>query len=280
MKIINKGEFTGERALYNTVDAEISESRFFDGESPLKESKNIAVNNCTFEWKYPLWYCTNVKVKNTTWLETARSGIWYTNNIEINDCNIIAPKQFRRCSKIILNNCIFPNALETMWSCKDIKITNCKICGDYFGMNSENIYIINIKLDGNYCFDGGKNIEIHNSVLNSKDSFWNCENVVVYDSKIIGEYIGWNSKNITLINCTIESDQGFCYIKNLKLKNCKLINTTLCFELCENIDAEIDSTIDSVKNPISGRIVAKGIKELILDEKYIDKNKTIIEVKE
>jgi hypothetical protein len=38
--------------------------------------------------------------------------------------------------------------------------------------------------------------------------------------------------------------------------------------------------IDSVKNPISGKIVAKGIKELIMDEKYIDPSKTEIITKD
>ena len=63
---------------------------------------------------------------------------------------------------------------------------------------------------------------------------------------------------------------------NVKLVNCKLLNTDLCFELCSNIDADIISKIDSVKNPISGIIKAKGIGELILNEKYINPKKTKI----
>lgn len=62
--------------------------------------------------------------------------------------------------------------------------------------------------------------------------------------------------------------------------NCKLLNTNLCFEFCENVDATINSSIDSVKNPYSGRIKAKKIDELIMDEKYVDPRKTIIEVEE
>ncbi len=116
--------------------------------------------------------------------------------------------------------------------------------------------------------------------MDSKDSFWNCRNVVVYDSTIIGEYLGWNSENIIFINCTIESHQGMCYMKNVTMVNCKLINTDLCFEFCENVDADIVSSIDSVKNPISGRIKAKSIGKLIMDPKYIDPNKTTIEVEE
>ena len=60
------------------------------------------------------------------------------------------------------------------------------------------------------------------------------------------------------------------------MENCKLLNTDLCFELCEDIDANICCHIDSVKNPISGMISAESIGELILDEKYIDPKKTKI----
>ena len=66
MKKLNQGLFVGERALYHSLDLEIIDSTFQDGESPLKESKNIKLDNCIFKWKYPLWYCNNIEVKNTT----------------------------------------------------------------------------------------------------------------------------------------------------------------------------------------------------------------------
>ncbi len=209
-------------------------------------------------------------------LETARSGIWYTNNINMINTMIEAPKQFRRSSNISLTNCQIPNAEETLWNCENIKLDNVTSKGNYFGMNSKNIEITNFKHNGNYLFDGASNIHIKNAVMISKDSFWNCDNVVIEDSTIIGEYLGWNSKNLTFINCTIDSEQGMCYMDNIKMINCKLLNTNLSFELCSNIDATINSSIDSVKNPISGTINAFEIKELILDEDIIDPKKTKI----
>ena len=82
MKIKNK-IYEGERALFCSKDLEIFDTTFQNGESPLKESKNLYINNCNFKWKYPLWYCNNVEVVNSTLFDTARSGIWYTNNITI-----------------------------------------------------------------------------------------------------------------------------------------------------------------------------------------------------
>ena len=86
MKILTQGLFTGERALYNSRDMKIYDSTFADGESPLKESHNIEIYSSIFKWKYPLWYSENIKAYRTTLLDTARSGIWYTENIEMTDC--------------------------------------------------------------------------------------------------------------------------------------------------------------------------------------------------
>lgn len=278
-KLIQQKYITGERALFQSRNLKINDSIFADGESPLKESQNLQIQNSIFKWKYPLWYCKDVEVENSTLLETARSGIWYTNNISIKESTIEAPKTFRRSQGIALKNVTIPLAQETLWNCSDIELVNVTARGDYFGMNSQNILANNLRLTGNYAFDGGKNIEVHNSILLSKDAFWNCEDVVVYDSTIIGEYLGWNSKNLTFINCTIESLQGLCYIENLVLINCKLLNTNLAFEY-SSVNAEVVSHIDSVMNPISGVIKAKSIGELILDETKIDPTKTEITINE
>lgn len=279
MKNINGGEFTGERALFNSSDLRIENAHFHSGESPLKESKNIELDLCEFSWKYPLWYCKGVKVDSTTFHQTARSGIWYTRGIGMTDCILDAPKLFRRSSDIVLNRVVFNNALETMWFCDQVDLSDVRIIGDYFCFASSNVVADGLDVDGNYIFDGGKNITVRNSRLNSKDAFWNCENVLVENCTVIGEYLGWNSKNVTFVNCTIESNQGLCYMDNVTLRNCTLNNTDLCFEYC-SVDAEVCSHIDSVKNPISGRIVADSIGEIIHEADKVDVSRTeIIEVK-
>ena len=54
MKRIENQVLTGERALFQSHDAEILSCRFEDGESPLKESRDLRLTDCTFAWKYPL----------------------------------------------------------------------------------------------------------------------------------------------------------------------------------------------------------------------------------
>lgn len=275
-KEIKDAILTGERALFNSSDLTIKDSIFEDGESPLKESRNIELIGSMFKWKYPLWYCNNINAKDCKWFEMARAGVWYTNDITVDSALIEAPKNFRRCKNLTLKDVTFFNAQETLWSCDGVKMQNVSAAkGDYFAMNSENMVIDGLRLDGNYSFDGCKNIEIRNSTLLSKDAFWNSDNVTVYDSFICGEYLGWNAKNLTLVNCTIESLQGMCYIDNLVMKNCKLINTTLAFEY-SNVDAEITGKIESVINPSSGVIKAEKIGTLIIEKDLINPDDTKI----
>lgn len=272
---IGQAKLTGERALFGARDCEIEETVFEDGESPLKESSNISLRTCMFRWKYPLWYAKDIDVRDSTWFDTARAGVWYSDRVRVTDCAIEAPKNFRRCRDLSLTRVSFANAAETLWECEGVTLSDVTAKGDYFAMNCRDMTVDHLTLFGNYSFDGCRNLTVRNSRLLSKDAFWNCENVTAENCFISGEYLGWNSRKLTLINCTIESLQGLCYAEELVLRNCRLLNTTLAFEY-STVDAEIKGKIDSVKNPTSGRIVADEIGELILESERIDPAKTEI----
>ena len=275
MKKIGQERLTGERALFAARDCEIEETIFDDGESPLKESRNISLRACMFKWKYPLWYAKEIDVRDSTWFDMARAGVWYSERVQVTDCAIEAPKNFRRCHDLTLRHVSFANAAETLWECDGVTLSDVTAKGDYFAMNSRNMTADNLTLYGNYSFDGCRNLTVRNSRLLSKDAFWNCEDVRAENCFISGEYLGWNTKRLTLIDCTIESLQGLCYVEDLVLRNCRLLNTTLAFEY-STVDAEIVGRVDSVKNPTSGRIVADEIGELILESDRIDPAKTEI----
>ena len=281
MKKIEQQVLTGERSLFAAQHLYVKNSVFEDGESPLKESRDIKVEESIFKWKYPFWYSKRADVNNSLLQDGARAGIWYTDHIHIANTTIEAPKTFRRSTDIVLDHVDLPNASETMWMCDGIAMNDVSVKGDYFAMNAANIKAEDFRIVGNYSFDGCKNVEITNAKMLSKDAFWNCSNVVVRDSFITGEYIGWNSSNLTFINCTIESLQGFCYIDGLTLKNCRLLKTNLAFEYCKDINAEVTTVIDSIKNPISGTIKTKGIGEIIFDDPGVNPQDTgIITFKE
>lgn len=275
MQEIKEQRLTGERALFRSKDLSIEYSIFADGESPLKESRDISLKNTSFQWKYPLWYCRNIAVQDCDFAEMARAGIWYTDNITVADTLYEAPKGFRRVKGLTLRNVDLPHAEETLWHCSDVTLENVVAKGDYFAMNCDHMKLDQFRLVGNYCFDGCHDVEVHHAKMLSKDAFWNCENIMVYDSYICGEYLGWNSRNVTFVHCVIESLQGMCYMDDVVMKNCRLLNTTLAFEY-STADVETAGRIESVKNPSAGVIRAGEIGELILNEKEIDPAKTTI----
>lgn len=275
MTEIKNEVLTGERPLFGIKDAIVTDTVFGEGESPLKECSNIELNGCLFKWKYPIWYSENITVKDCAWFDLARAGVWYSKNIKVFDSTVEAPKNFRRSSDILLRNVSLPNASETLWMCRGVRIENAVAKGDYFAMNSSDMNVTGLTLYGNYSFDGVKNCEVRNCRLLSKDAFWNSENVTVYDSFISGEYLAWNTKNITFVNCTIESLQGLCYVEGLKMVDCKFLNTTLAFEYSD-VDCEISGGIDSIMNPSSGVIKADSIGELITDPDKVDPTATEI----
>lgn len=58
-KIIANAQFDEERALYHLTDTRVENCRFegpADGESALKEARNICVVDCNFSLRYPLWH--------------------------------------------------------------------------------------------------------------------------------------------------------------------------------------------------------------------------------
>ena len=230
-------------------------------------ASNITARHSQFEGKYPFWCCNGFTIEDCVFTEGARAALWYSRNLTMKRTMIEAPKMFRDMDGITLQDVKLLHAAETLWHCKNVRLTNVEVNeGDYIFMHCDNVEIDNLRLRGNYSFQYCRNVTIRNSVLDTKDAFWNTENVTVVDSVINGEYLAWYSNRLTLTNCIISETQPLCYAQNLVLRNCQMApNADLAFEYSE-VDAEIDGNITSVKNPTSGRIVANSIGQIIIDE--------------
>lgn len=267
---------TGERALFASKDLTLTSCTFADGESPLKGSRGVTATDCVFEWKYPLWYCTDVTVTGGALLETARSGIWYTHDLTMRDTLLAAPKTFRRASHLTLERVSMPHASETLWTCQDVALTDVTATGDYLAKDSQRVTATRLNLTGNYAFDGCRDVTVTDSVIISKDAFWNCEHVRIERSTIIGEYLAWNTKDLTLVDCTIISEQGLSYVDGLTMRGCRTQDTDRALEYSTGLDVEVRGTIDSVLNPTSGTIRASHIGTLVRDPRYTDPAATTI----
>lgn len=88
---ISGKKFDEERALYNLQDAQIENCVFAgpaDGESALKESRNIIVKNCSFSLRYPFWHVRKFAVESCFLDEFTRAPVWYAFDGVFNDCTI------------------------------------------------------------------------------------------------------------------------------------------------------------------------------------------------
>ena len=274
--IIENKVFEEERALYNLQNAEILRCRFegeLDGESALKEARNITVKSSVFSLRYPLWHCDGLYMHDSSTESTARAPIWYSSRGVIENSKIESIKALRECNNFTIKNSEIESA-EFGWKCSDIKIHASRISGEYLFLDSQDIYADNITMKGKYSFQYINGLVIENSLLDTKDAFWHSKNVTVRNSVIKGEYLAWFSENVLLENCKIIGTQPFCYCKNLVLVNCETEGCDLSFEY-SSVRADIIGHIDSVKNPKSGYILADSIGEIIQDQSIMSSDAKI-----
>ncbi len=266
METVSNKDFGGERPFFGAHDIILDNVNIHEGESAIKECRNIVARNCRFEGRYPFWHVDGLEIDNCVFTEEARAALWYSRGLKMTDTLIYAPKILREMDDIALVNVKVPVAQETIWKCRNVSLKNVEVeHADYIFFNCENIKIDGYRQQGNYSFQYCRNVEIRNAVIDTKDAFWNTENVTVYDSVIKGQYLGWHSKNLRLVNCRLSGTQPLCYADGLVLDNCEMADDCdLAFEYSD-VNATVNGVIASVKNPRSGVIMAKGYGEIILD---------------
>ena len=266
MNLIANRTMDEERALYGSSDITVKGCRFdgpADGESALKESRNVTVEDSYFNLRYPFWHVHGLNISSSEMTDKCRAAIWYSDNIRITGSKLHGIKALRECfdAEICDSDIISP---EFGWSVKNLVIRDSKAESEYFLMRSSDITIDRFELTGKYSFQYVKNMQITDSVLNTKDAFWHAKDVTVKDSVINGEYLGWYSKNLSLINCTIKGTQPLCYCRDLILINCRMEDCDLAFERSV-VEATVTTPVISIKNPLSGHITVPSTEEIIRD---------------
>lgn len=270
-KIIENMTFDEERALYGSDGLIIKNVKFdgpADGESAVKECRDIEVENCFCNLRYPFWHVDGLKISGTEMTEACRAALWYSRGIKITQSKLHGIKALRECADAEIDNCDIVSP-EFGWSVNGITMKNCTAVSEYFMMRSENIRFEKVDFKGKYSFQYVKNATFENCRFDTKDAFWHGENITVKNSLIKGEYFAWYSHNLTLIDCTITGTQPFCYCTGLKLVNCKMEGCDLAFEKSQ-ADAEITTKVDSIKNPYAGTITVADVGEIIRDDPRSD----------
>jgi hypothetical protein len=269
-QVTNK-QFDEERALYNLRSADVKDCVFAgpaDGESVLKEAKDIVVEGCQFSLRYPLWHVRDFSLHASTMDALTRAALWYAVDGTISECSLKGIKAVRECEQIHISHCEIESP-EFGWKSNQILMEDTEITSEYLFLDSRNIQLRNVTMKGKYSFQYTENLKITDSMLDTKDAFWHSKNVTVKNSTVKGEYLGWFSDGLTLINCKIIGTQPLCYCKNLRLINCTMETADLSFEYSD-VEADIRGHIDSVKNPRSGLIIADSVGEIILEDAVME----------
>ena len=269
-EIINK-KYDAERSLYNLKDTVVKNCVFAgpaDGESVLKESRNIIVDNCSFSLRYPIWHAQKYELINSQMDELTRAPLWYCYDGLISKTTIKGVKAVRECDGVIISESDIEST-EFGWKSNNIKMMDSSIVSEYLFLESKNIQIERINFKGKYSFQYTENVTISDSNLDTKDAFWHSKNVTVKNSVVKGEYLAWFSDGLTLIDCKIIGTQPLCYCKNLKLINCEMIDCDLSFEYSD-VEADVKGYVVSIKNPKSGKIKVDSVGEIIKEDPVME----------
>lgn len=267
MKFIENQTFDEERALYGSNGITIKNCRFdgpADGESALKESRDITADHCFFNLRYPFWHDHDLTVSDSEMTDLCRAALWYSEHIRITNTKMHGIKAVRECRDVTIENSDIISP-EFGWSASDIRMKDCTAESEYFLMRAKDIDFSNVAFKGKYSFQYIENAVFSGCRFDTKDAFWHAKNVTVKDSVIKGEYLAWYSEGLTLVNCKIIGTQPFCYCKDLKLINCEMTETDLCFEKSD-VEADITTHVISIKNPHSGTIKVPSVGEIIMDD--------------
>lgn len=268
--------FDEERALYNLKNTDVLDCVFSgpaDGESALKEARNVKLENCSFSLRYPLWHVNQFHLHDSRMDENTRAPMWYCREGLLTDSSIHGIKAIRECENITIRDCTITSE-EFGWKSRNITVTDSSLSSQYLFLDSRDVTLDNVQMSGKYSFQYMENLTIRNSILDTKDAFWHSKNVTVENCLVKGEYLGWFSEGLTLRQCKIIGTQPLCYCKNLTLEDCVMEGADLAFEYSD-VSASLLGHVDSIKNVHSGNITADSVGEIIMEAAVVECTGTV-----
>ena len=133
--------YDAERSLYNLTGACLYDCIFAgpaDGESVLKEARDVKLENCSFSLRYPLWHVKDFSMTDSRMDESCRAPIWYSENGTISDSDLNGIKAIRECKNISIHDCTI-HSPEFGWKCDGVTLEDSKIHAEYLFFDSKNV---------------------------------------------------------------------------------------------------------------------------------------------
>ena len=95
-----------ERALYGLHGAEVVRCKFegpADGESALKECRDVHLTDCDLRLRYPLWHVSGGSMTDCRMTDTCRAALWYDDNMTLKNCDFGGIKALRECRNMVID---------------------------------------------------------------------------------------------------------------------------------------------------------------------------------
>lgn len=147
--IVNR-TFDEERALYGAENLSVVNCSFdgpADGESALKECRNIEVQNSYFNLRYPFWHDEIIAIQGSELTDACRAALWYSKNITIADTKLHGIKALRECDTVKMQDCSVISP-EFGWSVQNLWMADCTVQSEYFMMRSAHLQFQNVQMRG------------------------------------------------------------------------------------------------------------------------------------
>ena len=139
MNVIQNKQFDEERALYHLQDTLVKDCLFAgpaDGESAFKEARNVALKNCSFSLRYPLWHTEGFRLEGCSMDDKTRAAIWYATNGKIISSRLHGIKALRECANVTIENSSVISQ-EFGWKSRDISLDNTSVEAEYLFLDSK-----------------------------------------------------------------------------------------------------------------------------------------------
>ena len=107
MITITGKQFDEERALYNLTHGQVVDCVFAgpaDGESVLKEARDVTLSGCDFSLRYPLWHVEGFTLDRCNMDEKTRAAIWYARDGIIRNSTLGGIKAVRECHNMDISH--------------------------------------------------------------------------------------------------------------------------------------------------------------------------------
>ena len=167
MELIQHRTMDEERALYHLTDGVVEHCTFAgpaDGESALKEARNVTVRHCAFSLRYPFWHTEGFTVEYCTLDEGVRASLWYAADGTIRHTTVSGVKCLRECRNISFEHCTVVSE-EFGWRCRNVDLSHTAVTSQYFLFETKGGNITDLTLKGKYSFQYTEDLTVTDSFL-------------------------------------------------------------------------------------------------------------------